>query len=131
CGIANTFTGKLRKGRLIGIYFYQPSVLAGSSKRPIDDVTEGRGRADDEHEIARSSSEKIFYSLNLASIQLLAEPDNAGAHEPTTVRAIRKIDIFSFLLLLSAAEIATRTARNENVAVNLHDLIWTHPFAFP
>ena len=80
-------------------------------------------------EVARSAIEVIFYSLNLARVELLAEPNHPEPHKRMALQTFG--NRFCLLLAFTETEMAPRAAGDENVAVNLDHLFFWQAISFP
>ena len=98
--------------------------MASCSQRPINNITKERSRSDDNDQIAIAAGHKIFHSADFCQIQLFTEPDHARSHERAALRALRETAVVMLLMLpLVSLPITTRTARHENISMNLYDLV--------
>src|SRR5213594_2073000 len=111
------------------IDFDQLAMLVFCHKCPIDNVIKCCSRTDNNCQIAWCSSEISLDSFHLIWVQFFVKPNDTWPHRSLAARTFRNSSLI--LVQISSAEIATRTPRDEDVSVNLHDAFCWQAMALP
>src|SRR4051812_6174874 len=125
-GLADRFGGEPSQRRFIRIDFYHS---LGTSRCPIDDVTEQGGGSNHHGDINISAREKIFHDGDFAWIELFAKPNHSGPHQRSALIAARQFFMLKLVIMIMITiesrrrMLAPATASHKNVAMDLHHLL--------